>query len=131
MKLCTTSFLNDWPPLLQELVIQSLTIRCVVSISEILRLNIFRSTAIGVYFIPANTFLCKLSDYVNDNPLFEWLMDENLFELLGNLISNASLRRRFGIGACRLLGLISQYRWKEVGFAFVSFNDSFVLSTDE
>ncbi|KAM3187759.1 hypothetical protein ACTXT7_001677 [Hymenolepis weldensis] len=83
MKLCTASFVNDWPPLLQELVLESLTIRCV------------------------------LSDSVNDNPIFEWLLDENLFELLGTLISSTCLRQRFGVGACRLLGLISHYRWRE------------------
>ncbi|KAM7532523.1 hypothetical protein Aperf_G00000132167 [Anoplocephala perfoliata] len=89
MKLCTTSFLKDWPPLLQELVIESLTIRCV------------------------------LSDHINENPLFEWLMDENLFELLGTLINNTCLRHRFGVGACCLLGLISQYRWKEINNLFL------------
>ncbi|VDL50374.1 unnamed protein product, partial [Hymenolepis diminuta] len=83
MNLCTMSFGNDWPPLLQELVVESLTIRCV------------------------------LSDNVNDNPIFEWLLDERLFELLGTLISDTCLRRRFGVGACRLLGLISRYRWRE------------------
>nr|CDS26928.1 Domain of unknown function DUF1741 [Hymenolepis microstoma] len=84
LKLCTTSFAKDWPPLLQELVIESLIIRCI------------------------------LSDNVNDNPIFDWLLDENLFELLGTLISNACLRQRFAVGACRLLGIISQYRWKEI-----------------
>ncbi|VDD78698.1 unnamed protein product [Mesocestoides corti] len=82
-ELYSASFINDWPPLLQELVINSLTIHCV------------------------------LMDNVTDNPIFEWLVDESLFELLGTLISNPCLRRRFGVGACRLLGLISQYQWKE------------------
>uniref|UniRef100_A0A5K3FZG9 CCR4-NOT transcription complex subunit 1 n=1 Tax=Mesocestoides corti TaxID=53468 RepID=A0A5K3FZG9_MESCO len=84
-ELYSASFINDWPPLLQELVINSLTIHCV------------------------------LMDNVTDNPIFEWLVDESLFELLGTLISNPCLRRRFGVGACRLLGLISQYQWKESG----------------
>ncbi|VUZ55854.1 unnamed protein product, partial [Hymenolepis diminuta] len=89
MNLCTMSFGNDWPPLLQELVVESLTIRCV------------------------------LSDNVNDNPIFEWLLDERLFELLGTLISDTCLRRRFGVGACRLLGLISRYRWREINNLFL------------
>ncbi|VDN96385.1 unnamed protein product [Rodentolepis nana] len=89
LKLCTTSFAKDWPPLLQELVIESLLIRCI------------------------------LSDNVNDNPIFDWLLDENLFELLGTLISNTCLRQRFAVGACRLLGIISQYRWKEINNLFL------------
>nr|CDS22542.1 Domain of unknown function DUF1741 [Echinococcus granulosus] len=89
MKLCTASFVNDWPPLLQELVINSLTIRCV------------------------------LLNHVHENPFFEWLMDESLFELLGTLISDSVLRHRFGFGACRLLGLVSQFQWKEVNNPFL------------
>ncbi|KAL5962528.1 Armadillo-like helical domain-containing protein 3 [Taenia solium] len=89
MRLCTASFVNDWPPLLQELVINSLTTRCV------------------------------LLNHVNENPLFEWLMDESLFELLGTLISDVCLRCRFGFGACRLLGLVSQFRWMEMNNPFL------------
>ncbi|KAL5111624.1 Armadillo-like helical domain-containing protein 3 [Taenia crassiceps] len=89
MKLCTASFVNDWPPLLQELVINSMTIRCV------------------------------LLNHVNENPLFEWLMDESLFELLGTLISDSCLRCRFGFGACRLLGLLSHFQRKEMNNPFL------------
>ncbi|VDK38176.1 unnamed protein product [Taenia asiatica] len=60
-----------------------------------------------------------LLNHVNENPLFEWLMDESLFELLGTLISDACLRCRFGFGACRLLGLVSQFRWMEMNNPFL------------
>ncbi len=81
-------------------------------------------SASEMFFIPAIVQYCikmyvhspplQVSDNIGENPLYDWLVDDTLFELLGSLITNPCLKRRFGVGACRLLGLISQCRWKEV-----------------
>ncbi|VDL98642.1 unnamed protein product [Schistocephalus solidus] len=84
VELCSRSISENWPDLLQQIVLNSITV------------------------------LTVASDDITDNPFYEWLLDDSVYQLLTSFIATPTLRFRLGPYACRLLGLLAQ-RHPEAG----------------
>ncbi|KAL7063506.1 hypothetical protein AAHC03_02029 [Spirometra sp. Aus1] len=80
VELCSRSISENWPDLLQEIILNSITV------------------------------LTVASDNITENPFYEWLLEDSVYQLLTSLIATPAFRFRLGPYACRILGILAQRR---------------------